>query len=357
MSRYLNSRYQALRPYTPGEQGLAGIRIKLNTNESPFPPSPRVQQAVTEVAAQLHLYSDPEGNRLRAALAKRYGINSDQIILGNGSDELLFLAFLAFCSAETGVACPTISYGFYPVYAQMAGAPYNGIALTSDLRISAKDYLALNQPIVLANPNAPTGTTLSLNEIESILQSNKDDVVLVDEAYVDFGGESCLPLLAKYENLLIVQTFSKSRSLAGGRLGFAMGHAGLIADLQRLRYSLNPYNVNSLTLAAAEAALAEEELFQERCSEIARIRDWTQSQLQSLGFRVTESKGNFVFASPPNGDAADYAAYLKAQGILIRYFSLDPIAAFVRISIGSKRDMEILLSLTEQRYPKKEGIQ
>jgi histidinol-phosphate aminotransferase len=357
MSRYLNSRYQALRPYTPGEQGLEGIRIKLNTNESPFPPSKQVQQAVTDAASRIHLYSDPEGKRLREALAKRYGINRDQIILGNGSDELLFLAFLAFCSAETGVACPVISYGFYPVYAQMAGAPYNGIALTSDLRISAEDYLALNQPIVLANPNAPTGTILSLNEIESILQSNKNYVVLVDEAYVDFGGESCLSLLAKYENLLIVQTFSKSRSLAGGRLGFAMGHVGLIADLQRLRYSLNPYNVNSLTLAAAEAALAEEDLFQERCIEIASIRDWTQAQLQSLSFRITKSKGNFVFVSPPDGDAVGYAAYLKAQGILIRYFSIDPIATFVRISIGTKQDMEILISLTSKRYPTKEGLQ
>jgi len=354
MSRYLNTKYQSLRPYTPGEQGLQGIRIKLNTNESPFAPSLHVQQAVAKAATQLHRYSDPEGKRLRAALAKRYGLTPEQIILGNGSDELLFLAFLAFCSPESGVACPAISYGFYPVYAQMAGAPYNGVALRSDLQISAQSFQALDQPIVLANPNAPTGTILSLEEIESILQTNPKHVVLVDEAYVDFGGESCLPLLSRYDNLLIVQTFSKSRCLAGGRLGFAMGDAGLIADLQRLRYSLNPYNVNSLTLAAAEAALEEEDLFQERCAEIARIRDWTQIQLQRLDFRVIPSKGNFVFVSPPGGDAAAYAAYLKSKGVLIRYFALDAIADFVRISIGSQEEMETLLCLTRECYPQKE---
>lgn len=357
MSRYLNANYQSLSPYTPGEQGVQGIRIKLNTNEAPFAPSLRVQQAVAKAAAQLHRYSDPEGKRLRLALAKRYVISPEQIMLGNGSDELLFLAFLAFCSAESGVACPAVSYGFYPVYAQMAGAPYHGIALTSDLQINGKDFCSLNQPIVLANPNAPTGTLLSVEEIERILQTNPNHVVLVDEAYVDFGGESCLPLLTRYDNLLILQTFSKSRCLAGGRLGFAMGGAGLIADLQRLRYSLNPYNVNSMTLAAAEAALDEENLFQERCFEIIRVREWIQTQLLDLDFRVIPSKGNFVFVSPPGGDAADYAAYLKSNGILIRYFSLDPIAEFVRISIGSQEEMEILLTLTAERYPKKrEGM-
>ena len=256
MSRYMSARFDGLEAYVPGEQPQDMRYVKLNTNESPFPPSPEVRAAVNAAEAErLNRYPDPEGKVLRARLAEMYGVEPDNVFLANGSDELLFFAFLAFCDGERPVAFPSISYGFYPVYAQLLRLPYTEVPLREGFVLDPADYCGLGKNIVIANPNAPTGRAISTADIEEIVRSNPDHVVLIDEAYVDFGGESCLPLIHKYDNLLVCQTFSKFRSLAGGRLGFAVGSPALIGDLDRIRYSTNSYNINRLTAAAALATL------------------------------------------------------------------------------------------------------
>ena len=353
MSRFFNEAFESLRPYTQGEQGVEAIHMKLNTNESPFPPSSSVLMAVSKAATSLNLYSDPEGKRLCRSLAEYYCLDMDQIMLGNGSDELLYLAFRAYASTQRGVVCPEISYGFYPVYAQMAASPYLGIPLQKNLNIRAEDFCNLQRFIVIANPNSPTGLSLSVQEVERILKSNRDYPVLIDEAYVDFGAESCLPLISKYDNLLVMQTFSKSRSLAGARLGFIAGSTELISDLQRLRYSLNPYNVNAMTLAAGEAAMQEDALFRERCQILIETREWSNQELVRLGFRVTQSLGNFLFVSPPDGNALAYARALRNQGILVRHFAIEPIVNYVRISVGTWEQMKSLLAVTKELYQRK----
>lgn len=341
MSRYFSERFAALRPYVPGEQPQDQQYVKLNTNESPFPPPQAVLDAVNAESGRLQLYSDPDGRLLRRKLAERCGVGEEQILLGNGSDEVLYLAFMAFC--DNGIAFPDISYGFYPVLASLLNLEALRIPLHEDFRIAPEDYLGLDRAIVIANPNAPTGMCLSVGEIESIAAANAGHVVIVDEAYVDFGADSALPLIGKYDNLLVVQTFSKSRSLAGARLGFAAGSAELIADLNTLRCSINPYNVNRMTLAAGHASLENDEYNRANCKIVADNRAWTAEELKKRGFTVLDSRANFVFAGCGwIGGGALYRE-LKERGVLVRHFTQERIENFVRITIGSRTQMEILL--------------
>ena len=337
MSRFLNEKYQKLEAYTPGEQPRDMNYIKLNTNESPYPPSQGVLDAVNALeAANLRLYSDPECKNLKKAIADLYGVETENIYLSNGSDDILNFSFMAFAGNGVKAAFPEISYGFYKVYAELYGLDYVKIPLTEDFSVNAKDYIA--------NPNAPTGKTISKDDIISILESNPDNVVLIDEAYVDFGGESVYPLIKEYKNLLVVQTFSKSRSMAGARLGFAFGDKELIGDLNKIKYSTNPYNINRLTLVAGEAAIKENDYYMENCKKIIATRDYTVEELKKLGFDVIDSKANFVFAKNDAVSGQWLYETLKSKGILVRHFSDEKIKDYIRITIGAREEMDALVS-------------
>ena len=345
MSRYLSERLQALAPYVPGEQPKVKL-IKLNTNESPFPPAPGVREAVAAVAGSLQLYNDLSAAKLTQLLAETYGLKENQVTVSNGSDEILAFAFQAF--GGHGLAFPDITYGFYPVWAELYGLDAKIIPLDDDFNINIQDYQGNDRCVVIANPNAPTGKALPLSALKEIAEKNPDQVVIVDEAYVDFGGESALALVPEFDNVLVVRTFSKSRQLAGARLGFAMGSAALIDDLNRVRFSFHPYNVNTLTQAAGATALEQPEYF-ETCREaIIETRAWTVAELTKLGFRVLDSKANFVFASAPGMSGAAYQKGLREQNILIRHFNLPRIQDFVRITIGTKAQMEALIEATKE---------
>ena len=319
MSQFLNGALRRLTPYTPGEQPRNQAYIKLNTNESPYPPSPGVLAALNRAEGEnLRLYSDPEAVELREALAARYRVERESVFVANGSDEALSFAFLAYAADGRGVAFPDISYGFYAVFARLYGIPVRQVPLRADFRLAPEDYNHLHRTIVLANPNAPTGLALSRDEVEGIVRANPDAVVVVDEAYVDFGGESAVPLTARYPNLLVVQTFSKSRSMAGARLGYAIGDAALIQDLEAIRFSTNPYNVNRLTLRTGAAALAEQDYYDANCAAIVDTRADTKRRLEALGFTCTDSRANFLFARHPAADGGDLYRRLKERGVLVR---------------------------------------
>lgn len=343
MSRYLSTLGKTLVPYVPGEQPQDRKYIKLNTNESPFPPSPKAVARAQEEAERLQLYSDPDCRSILQALADRYQVPQDCVIVGNGSDEILHFAFEAFCDADCPAVFPDISYGFYPIAARLSGVPYREIPLTEDFSVCPADYFEAKGTVVLANPNAPTGKALPLGDIEDILRHNPDHVVIIDEAYVDFGGESAVPLTKSYDNLLVVQTFSKSRSLAGARLGFAIGAPALIRDLNSIRCSINPYNVNRMTMAAGVGALEDEDYTRANAQAVIAARDYTEKALKGLGFTVLPSRTNFVFASHPNYDGKQLYLDLKERGILVRHFDKDRLRPFNRITIGSQSEMEILM--------------
>lgn len=344
MSRFFSSKYDTLEAYTPGEQPKERKYVKLNTNESPFPPSPSVISAVKEEAERLMLYSDPECTPLVAEFAKVFGVDRSSVIMTNGSDEALNFAFMAFSDKDHPIVFPDITYGFYPVFAELNGLPYETIALKEDFSVDYRDYVGIGKNIVIANPNAPTGLCLSLSEIEEIVKSNPDNVVIIDEAYVDFGGESAARLITKYDNLLVVGTFSKSRSLAGARLGFAIGDPSLIADLNTIKYSTNPYNVNRMTMVAGYRALVDNQYYMDNCKSIIANREFTKTQLEELGFRVLDSKANFLFAESDAISGEKLYLALKERGILVRHFTKARISNFNRITIGTREEMEILLS-------------
>ncbi len=345
MSRYFSHRLAGLVPYTPGEQPIDRTYIKLNTNESPYPPSPGVTAAVAAEAGKLQLYSDPTVRDLTRAMSEVFGLPDDHIILTNGSDEVLNFAFMAFADEAHPLVFPRITYGFYPVFAELNRIPYEEIPLRDDFSIDPADYLEQNgKTIVIANPNAPTGLCMSLTEIESIVASNPDGVVIIDEAYVDFGGESAISLVDRYDNLLVTGTFSKSRSLAGARLGFGFGHPALIADLHTVRYSTNPYNINRMTAAAGCAALAENDDYMDHCRTIMETRTYTTDALRALGFTVLDSKANFVFAASDRMEGGALYRALKARGILVRHFDKDGISNFNRITIGTREQMDALIA-------------
>lgn len=347
MSRFFSSKYDALEAYTPGEQPRDLQYVKLNTNESPFPPSPGVIAAAAREAETLRLYSDPESAALTAAVAERYGVSPSQVLMTNGSDEILNFAFMAFGDARHGFVFPDITYGFYPVFAAVNAVPFREIPLRDDFTIDVRDYCAVGQNIVIANPNAPTGLLLSVAEIEEIVRTNPEHVVVIDEAYIDFGGESCVPLLAKYENLLVTQTFSKSRSLAGARLGFGIGAPSLIQDLNTIKYSTNPYNVNRMTAAAGAAAIADDAYYRANARIIMENRAFTQTELQKRGFAVLDSAANFLFAKAPFADGETLYRRLKERGILIRHWNKPRIGDWCRITVGTRAQMEALLAAVD----------
>ncbi len=339
MSIFLHSRFSSLEAYTPGEQPRDKTYIKLNTNESPYPPSPAVQEALTrQDIADLRLYSDPEGTALREKLAKLYGCSPENVFLSNGSDDILNFAFLAF--AEDGAVFPSLTYSFYPVFCDLHGVQYETADLNEDFTVNLAGLKGTGKLTVLANPNAPTGIALPLEQVEEIIASNPGHVVVVDEAYVDFGGQSAAGLIHKYDNLLVVMTYSKSRSMAGARLGFALAGRGIIQDLEKIKYSTNPYNVNRLTLKLGEAAADSDEYFRKNAAEIVETRTKVTEELRALGFTVPDSKANFVFIKKDGLDGGELYRKLKDRGILIRHFSDSRIADFNRVTIGTPREME-----------------
>ena len=344
MSRFLSARLQALAPYVPGEQPKVKL-IKLNTNESPFPPAPGVKEAVAEAADSLQLYNDLSAAKLTKLLSETYGVKENQIAVSNGSDEMLAFAFQAF--GGRGLTFPDITYGFYPVWANLYGLDAKSLPLTEDFSIDISDYRSNDRCIVIANPNAPTGIALRREEVEQILQANPYNVVVIDEAYVDFGAESCVPLIREYDNLLVIQTFSKSRSLAGGRLGYGAGNPELIRDLNTMKYSTNPYTINRMTMAAGIACLEHDEYNAENSRKIQEVRDWTRAELTKLGFEVTPSRANFLFARHPDISGEELYRQLKSRGILIRHFSGERIRDYNRITIGTREEMGVLLQQTE----------
>lgn len=339
MSRFLKDNYQVLEAYVPGEQPRDMVYIKLNTNESPFPPAPEVVKAMTgEQVELLRLYSDPTCKVLKEKLASLYGVKTENIYVGNGSDEVLEFAFMAF--SKDGVLFPDITYGFYTVFGDLYQTDYQQIPLKADFSVDYRDYCEKNKMVVIANPNAPTGLSIPVWQIEEILKSNPNHVVLIDEAYVDFGGESCYPLINKYENLLVVRTFSKSRCLAGGRLGYAIGPAALIMDLEKLKFSTNPFNVNRLSMVLGEATVDAEAYYQEKCKEIITIREKTAQQLRDMEFEVLPSQGNFIFARSERISGEKLYLKLKKRGILVRHFNGQRIKEFNRITIGTAEQMK-----------------
>lgn len=333
-----------LAPYTPGEQPQNQEYIKLNTNESPFPPSDNVIRAVMEAQVQsLNLYSDPTCKNLHRVLADRYKVQPENVISGNGSDEILAFAFRAFCGEGKPVAYADITYGFYKAQTALFGLESHIIPLREDFTMDMEKYLDFPGMIVIANPNAPTGISLPREQIERLLRANPQRVILVDEAYVDFGGESCVPLIQRYKNLLVVQTMSKSRQLAGARLGYALGSVPLIEAMNRVKYSFNPYNVNCMTMAAGIAAVEDEVYFGKCCRTIVENRRWTTEELEELGFSVLPSKANFVFAKSDKISGEELYQRLKKRGVLVRWFPEERIFDYLRITIGSKKQMQALI--------------
>lgn len=347
MSRFLNAQYRALEAYTPGEQPRDMQYIKLNTNESPYPPAPSVVEAMTgEQVELLRLYSDPTAKELKEKLAALYAVKPENVFVSNGSDEVLNFAFMAF--GGDGAVFPDISYGFYEVYGDLYSIPYEKIPLKEDFSIDFRDYCGRNKMVVIANPNAPTGMSLPPEAVEEIVKSNSDALVLIDEAYVDFGGETALPLIQKYDNLLVTRTFSKSRCLAGGRLGYAFGNPAIIADLEKIKYSTNPYNVGRLTLLLGAATVDAEDYYREKCEAIMATRAWTKQQLEGLGFTVLPSDTNFLFAKSDKMDGDTLYRELKARGILVRHFTNPRICNFNRITVGTPEQMEIFINTVKE---------
>ena len=347
MRDFTSQKMKTLTPYTPGEQPQDRRYVKLNTNESPYPPAPGVAEAVRAEAENLRLYSDPQNRLIVEALAETYQLLPEEMTVGNGSDELLYFAFMAFCDQECPALFPDITYGFYPVFAAINAVPYEEVPLQESLEIHLPDYMDKKGVFFLANPNAPTGIAKSRAELEDFLMKRPDELLVLDEAYVDFGAESLLPLIRKYDNLLIIQTFSKSRSLAGARLGFAAGSPALIRALDTLRYSTNPYNVNRMTSAAGVAALREDSYYRENCARIIQTRAYTVEALEKMGFILPPSKANFVFARHPDLDGGALYRGLKERGVLVRHFARPRTAPYIRVTIGSREQMDIFLRETE----------
>ncbi|MBQ7715382.1 MAG: histidinol-phosphate transaminase [Clostridia bacterium] len=349
MTRFLSEKYSSLTPYTPGEQPKANEKfVKLNTNESPFPPIPSVVDAASREAAKLQLYSAPEPTELYEKFARTLGVKPTQLIAVNGSDEVLDFAFALFCGKDRPAVFPDITYGFYEVFAEANGVPYKMIPLNDDMTLTPDDYIGAHGTVFLANPNAPTGCALPLCEVERIIAGNPDDLVVVDEAYVDFGAESAVSLIDKYDNLLVTQTFSKSRSMAGARLGFGIANEKIIADLAMLKYSRNPYNVNRMTQAAGCAVLDCRSEIENNCRTIAENREYLTRELTARGFELTDSKANFVFARHPKISGEALYLELKRRGVLVRHFTLERIKDYNRITVGSREQLDALLSKIDE---------
>ena len=345
MSKYWSDLVRDLEPYVPGEQPKITGLIKLNTNENPYPPSPAVQQVLSqEVIDDLRLYPDPNSTALKQALATNCGVSTNQVFVGNGSDEVLALAFMAFFCNDKPLLFPAVTYSFYPVYCNLFNIDSAELPLEDDFGINFQHYARDNGGIIFPNPNAPTGIVKPLAEIEALLQSNTESVVIVDEAYIDFGGESAVSLVERYANLLVIQTLSKSRSLAGIRVGFAIAQAELIDGLERVKNSFNSYPIDRLAERMAVAAIEDADYFQHCTNKVIATRQWTVEQLNILGFETLPSAANFVFAKPARMPAADLFAALREQKILVRYFNKPVLDQYLKISIGIDQEMEALVS-------------
>ena len=329
-------------PYTPGEQPKRTDIIKLNTNENPYPPSEKVRQCLASLdTALLRRYPSVTCEGLNGALAQRYGLKREQVFSGVGSDDVLAMCFLTFFNGKEPILFPDITYSFYIVWAQLFGIPYETVPLDDDLHICPDDYRRPNGGIIFPNPNAPTGELLALEAVEQIVAENPQAVVIVDEAYIDFGGESAVPLIDKYENLLVVGTFSKSRALAGLRIGFALGNEKLIRCLEDVKYSFNSYTMNTPALLAGEAVLKDEAYNRQIIGKIIKTRERMKEVLRSMGFVMGDSKANFLFVTHPEYSAAELFAALKKEGIYVRYFNLPRIDRYLRITIGTDREMDV----------------
>ena len=344
MSRFFSAKYKNLIPYTPGEQPKDMKYIKLNTNESPFPPSPEAQEYAKKAAENLQLYPDPECRALTESIARTLGVKYENVLVTNGSDEILNFAFMAFCDKDNPCVFPDITYGFYTVFAEINNIPYTEIPLKENFTIDIEDYIGIEKNIFIANPNAPTGIALKRDEIEKIIATNPDNIVVIDEAYVDFGGESCVPLINKYDNLIVTQTFSKSRSMAGARLGFGVASEALIGDMNTVKYSTNPYNINRMTMAAGLGVMEDEEYTKANCRRIMENREYTVAELGKLGFTSLPSSTNFVFTKHSAVSGEEIYTKLREKGILVRHFTKEKIADYNRITIGSIDEMKALIT-------------
>ncbi len=343
MSKFLSSRLKNLKPYTPGEQPRIKNLIKLNTNESPFLPSPKALQLVAEAAKDLQLYPDPECKELTGLIAENLGVDFENVLVTNGSDEILNFAFMAFCDEAREAVFPDITYGFYKVFANLHGVSYREIPLDENLDINLDAYKNLKAVVFIANPNAPTGKYIGVKEIERLVSETPQSLFVIDEAYIDFGNESAVPLVRKYDNILVTQTFSKSRSMAGARLGFGVGAKELIDAMNMVKYSTNPYNINKMTMAAGLGALNDEEYLKKNCQEICKNREYTQDELKKLGFDATDSKANFIFVKHPKISGEKVYAGLRKRSILVRHFDGERIKDYNRVTIGTKEQMDKFL--------------
>ena len=344
-------------PYTPGEQPKKARMIKLNTNENPYPPAPGVAEVVKNFDTdKLRMYPDPSITDLVKGIADFYHIGEDEVFVGVGSDDVLAMIFMTFFNSNKPIIFPDITYSFYDVWAELLRIPYERPALDDQFRIVKEDYFRENGGIIFPNPNAPTGVEMPLDEIEEIVRKNPDVIVIIDEAYVDFGAQSALPLIEKYDNLLVVQTFSKSRSLAGMRIGYAFGNPELIRFLNDVKYSFNSYTMNRTALAAGTASVRDQEYFRNVCKEIMETREWTKGQLRKLGFEFQDSRSNFIFASHPDHPAKEIFEALREKHIYVRYFPKARIDNYLRITIGTRQEMGIFVAFLESYMGKREEI-
>lgn len=335
-------------PYVPGEQPKEKNLIKLNTNENPYPPSPKVEQALRDMNIDcMRLYPDPTAHLLVKAIADFYHLEEEQVFVGVGSDDVLAMVFMTFFNSKKPILFPDITYSFYDVWADMLRIPYERIPLKEDFTIAPEDYFRENGGVIFPNPNAPTGVELPLAQIEKIIQANPDVIVVVDEAYVDFGAESALSLIDKYDNLLVVQTFSKSRGMAGMRIGYAMGNPVLIKYLNDVKYSFNSYTMDQTTIALGKAAVEDKEYFEDTVNKVVETREWTKKELSRLGFTFGDSKANFIFASHKECPARELFAALRKANIIVRYFDKPRIDNYLRITIGTQEEMETLVEFLE----------
>ena len=349
MSKFLIDKFYNLEAYVPGEQPKDQKYIKLNTNEAPYPASPNVVKAIDKsLVAGLNLYCDPDTTELTQTIADFYGVDFNEVFIGNGSDEVLSLIMMAFIDEKSKVCFPDITYGFYRVFSKSFDLDAKEIPIKDDFTIYINDYINCDRNIIIANPNAPTGLVLTHEEIEKIVASNKNIVVVIDEAYVDFGSKSCVDLIKKYDNLIIVQTFSKSRNLAGARVGFAIASKEIIEDLNKIKFSITPYNINTMSQIAAIEAIKDNGYFEECNNKVIDTRERIKKELKNLGFKVTDSKTNFIFVTHDSISGEKYHNELRKFGVLTRHFKNKRINEYVRISIGTDKDMDKVVEITKK---------
>ena len=343
MSKFLSTKYKNLSPYVPGEQPKDSVYIKLNTNESPFPPSKKVVKSVKREVKKLNLYPDPECSELTIAVADSLGVKKENVLMTNGSDEILNFAFMAYCDNNIPAVFADITYGFYKVFAEINNVPIKVIPLKDDFSIDKTDYYNAGGTIFIANPNAPTGLALSIKDIRDILDNNKNNIVVIDQAYVDFSEESAVSLINEYDNLIVTETFSKSRSFAGGRLGYGVANAKIISDLNAIKYSTNPYNLDRLTIASGTAIIKDKKYFDKCVKEVVSVREELKKNLTRLGFTLTDSKANFLFIKKDGIAGEVLYSKLRKKGVLVRHFKTEKICDFIRVTVGSRKQMQTFL--------------